>query len=141
MFTAMLTVENIFGANHDIWSVNVEEEYHEEASTSSDEPLRRVPYARAGVLAARQQSVGDDPDADRHERQRRKLERGSPKKATTESRRAGEREGHQQARRPVAGDQQAETDQPGAAPRRRTRRWRRSAGTGRLASPRNRSSP
>jgi len=25
----MLTVENIHGAHHDIWSVNVEEEYHE----------------------------------------------------------------------------------------------------------------
>ena len=30
MYTAMLTVENIHGAHHDIWSVNVEEEYHEE---------------------------------------------------------------------------------------------------------------
>jgi protoporphyrinogen oxidase len=30
MFTAMLTAENILGADHDIWSVNVEEEYHEE---------------------------------------------------------------------------------------------------------------
>src|SRR5207249_8500389 len=30
MYTAMLSVENIFGADHDIWSVNVEEEYHEE---------------------------------------------------------------------------------------------------------------
>jgi len=29
MYTAMLTVENLHGANHDIWSVNVEEEYHE----------------------------------------------------------------------------------------------------------------
>ena len=35
MYTAMLTVENILGAHHDIWSVNVEEEYHEEGSTSS----------------------------------------------------------------------------------------------------------
>ena len=33
MYTAMLTVENIIsGADHDIWSVNVEEEYHEEAA-------------------------------------------------------------------------------------------------------------
>jgi protoporphyrinogen oxidase len=33
MYTAMLTVENIVdGAGHDIWSVNVEEEYHEESS-------------------------------------------------------------------------------------------------------------
>ncbi len=32
MYTAMLTVENIHGADHDIWAVNVEEEYHEEQS-------------------------------------------------------------------------------------------------------------
>jgi protoporphyrinogen oxidase len=32
MYTAMLTVENIRGAEHDIWAVNVEEEYHEEAA-------------------------------------------------------------------------------------------------------------
>ena len=33
MYTAMLTVENIVdGAGHDIWAVNVEEEYHEESS-------------------------------------------------------------------------------------------------------------
>ena len=35
MFTAMLTVENILGADHDIWAVNVEEEYHEESAGSS----------------------------------------------------------------------------------------------------------
>jgi len=34
MYTAMLTVENIFGADHDIWSVNVEQEYHEEKKAS-----------------------------------------------------------------------------------------------------------
>jgi len=34
MYTAMLTVENILGrGEHDIWSVNVEEEYHEEGSS------------------------------------------------------------------------------------------------------------
>jgi protoporphyrinogen oxidase len=42
MYTAMLTVENIDeGAGHDIWAVNVEEEYHEEHSSThdaSDEP-------------------------------------------------------------------------------------------------------
>jgi UDP-galactopyranose mutase len=32
MYTAMLSVENIFGANHDVWNVNVEAEYHEEKS-------------------------------------------------------------------------------------------------------------
>jgi protoporphyrinogen oxidase len=29
MYTAMLTIENLLGADHDVWSVNVEEEYHE----------------------------------------------------------------------------------------------------------------
>jgi hypothetical protein len=34
MYTAMLTVENILGRGpHDIWSVNVEQEYHEEGAT------------------------------------------------------------------------------------------------------------
>jgi protoporphyrinogen oxidase len=36
MFTAMRTVENIVdGASHDIWAINVDEEYHEERSTSN----------------------------------------------------------------------------------------------------------
>jgi protoporphyrinogen oxidase len=54
MYTAMLTVENILGASHDIWAVNVEEEYHEESSadpaqsrggTGRDAPVlpRRAP--------------------------------------------------------------------------------------------------
>jgi len=30
MLTAMLAAENILGANHDLWKVNVEQEYHEE---------------------------------------------------------------------------------------------------------------
>ncbi len=38
MYTAMLTVENIVGdAGHDIWSVNVDEEYHEEGPGASPE--------------------------------------------------------------------------------------------------------
>jgi hypothetical protein len=37
MVTAMLTAENIAtGSKHDVWSVNVEEEYHEESS--DDDP-------------------------------------------------------------------------------------------------------
>jgi protoporphyrinogen oxidase len=43
MYTAMLTVENLFGAHHDIWAVNVEEEYHESrssgAGTGRDAPV------------------------------------------------------------------------------------------------------
>jgi protoporphyrinogen oxidase len=35
MYTAMLTVENILdGAGHDVWSVNVEREYHERRTGS-----------------------------------------------------------------------------------------------------------
>jgi protoporphyrinogen oxidase len=37
MYTAMLTAENIAtGSKHDVWNVNVEEEYHEESSGSDD---------------------------------------------------------------------------------------------------------
>jgi protoporphyrinogen oxidase len=35
MYTAMLTVENLLGADHDVWSVNVEEDYHEENRPAS----------------------------------------------------------------------------------------------------------
>jgi hypothetical protein len=39
MYTAMLSVENILtGAGHDIWAVNVEEEYHEEAAAGAVTP-------------------------------------------------------------------------------------------------------
>jgi protoporphyrinogen oxidase len=57
MYTAMLTVENLFGAAHDIWAVNVDADYHEEKgagddaspSTGRDAPV--VP-ARRGQPAA-----------------------------------------------------------------------------------------
>jgi protoporphyrinogen oxidase len=58
MFTAMLTVENIVhGAGHDIWSVNVEAEYHEEVadaggdSTGRDAPV--IPRQAVEQAAAR----------------------------------------------------------------------------------------
>ena len=53
MYTAMLTVENILGADHDIWAVNVEEEYHEEhrgsagGGTGRDAPV--LPSRTAGT--------------------------------------------------------------------------------------------
>jgi protoporphyrinogen oxidase len=34
MLTAMLAVKNILGANHDLWQVNAEQEYHEEVKSS-----------------------------------------------------------------------------------------------------------
>jgi protoporphyrinogen oxidase len=39
MYTAMLTVENIHGAHHDIWAVNVEQEYHEERRADDSAPV------------------------------------------------------------------------------------------------------
>jgi protoporphyrinogen oxidase len=39
MYTAMLTAENIArGTSYDVWSVNVEEEYHEEHSGDAEDP-------------------------------------------------------------------------------------------------------
>jgi protoporphyrinogen oxidase len=48
MYTAMLAVENIFGATHDLWAVNVEEEYHEEARRPGESGTGRA----APVVAA-----------------------------------------------------------------------------------------
>jgi protoporphyrinogen oxidase len=52
MYTAMLTVENLLGADHDVWSVNVEEDYHEESRP-----------AVAGTHAARAPGAGTGRDA------------------------------------------------------------------------------
>ena len=69
MFTALLTVENICtGSAHDIWAVNVEEEYHEEAEgvgpedagiddskgTGRDAPV----LPRAAITAGRRSRTG-----------------------------------------------------------------------------------
>ncbi|MEZ5343155.1 MAG: NAD(P)/FAD-dependent oxidoreductase [Acidimicrobiales bacterium] len=35
MLTAKLAAENLYGANHDLWAVNVEEDYHEEDSSGA----------------------------------------------------------------------------------------------------------
>ena len=41
MYTAMLTAENIAtGSHHDVWSVNVEEEYHETAKADDEDDAR-----------------------------------------------------------------------------------------------------
>ncbi len=60
MYTAMLTVENIHGASHDIWAVNVEEEYHEQkdavprtgGGTGRDAPILPRRSAAEGSTAA-----------------------------------------------------------------------------------------
>jgi protoporphyrinogen oxidase len=63
MYTAMLTVENIVhNAGHDIWSVNVEAEYHEEVadgggdSTGRDAPI--IPRQAVEEAAAARQAIG-----------------------------------------------------------------------------------
>jgi protoporphyrinogen oxidase len=46
MMTAILAAENILGAKHDVWEVNVEEEYHEEVA--EDEGRQITHKARGG---------------------------------------------------------------------------------------------
>ena len=62
MYTAMLTVENIMGASHDVWSVNVEEEYHEEmrSGPSSGAP-EAVSYTHLDVY--KRQALGSAKSA------------------------------------------------------------------------------
>ena len=43
MFTAMLTVENLLGADHDIWEVNVDADYHEEGAAPGSGTGRDAP--------------------------------------------------------------------------------------------------
>jgi hypothetical protein len=51
MYTAMLSVENIVaGTDHDIWAVNVEEEYHEEGPAPSSSSGRGGTGRDAPVL-------------------------------------------------------------------------------------------
>jgi protoporphyrinogen oxidase len=52
MYTAMLTVENLFGADHDIWAVNVEEEYHEEIQGSDTRDRESRTGRSAPILGA-----------------------------------------------------------------------------------------
>jgi protoporphyrinogen oxidase len=54
MYTAMLTVENLMGASHDVWSVNVEEEYHEERSNGTGRAAPVLPKRPVvGTVASR----------------------------------------------------------------------------------------
>ncbi len=63
MYTAMLTAENIAtGSHHDVWSVNVEEEYHEESTSdasSTDGPQRGT--GRDAPVIAREHYPEDHP--------------------------------------------------------------------------------
>lgn len=69
MFTAMLTVENIMtGTTHDVWEVNVEEEYHEEGPKATGPQVpgshgtgRDAPVIRREVIEANRPPIGQ-PD-------------------------------------------------------------------------------
>ena len=63
MFTAMLTAENIAkGTRHDVWTVNVEEEYHEEAKKDDADPTRGTHgTGRDAPVIPRQHYAPDHP--------------------------------------------------------------------------------
>jgi protoporphyrinogen oxidase len=62
MYTAMLTAENIArGTRHDVWSVNVEEEYHEEASMADGARLGARGTGRDAPVIAREHYAPDHP--------------------------------------------------------------------------------
>ena len=62
MYTAMLTAENIAtGTHHDVWSVNVEEEYHEEAAAADDASRGTRGTGRDAPVIARHHYGDDHP--------------------------------------------------------------------------------
>jgi protoporphyrinogen oxidase len=50
MLTAMLAVENLFGASHDLWQVNVEEDYHEGGARPAGSRMNNGSGGRAAPL-------------------------------------------------------------------------------------------
>ena len=67
MYTAMLTAENIArGTSHDVWTVNVEEEYHEESSAGADQARGSRGTGRDAPVISRQH-YGDDHPVNRAE--------------------------------------------------------------------------
>jgi protoporphyrinogen oxidase len=62
MYTAMLTAENIAtGSAHDVWSVNVEEEYHEESAGPRDPGPRATGTGRDAPVISRTHYGDDHP--------------------------------------------------------------------------------
>lgn len=57
MVTAMLAVENIFGASHDLWTVNVDDEYQESGHRISHEELRKMNAQQPRVAAPLRRSA------------------------------------------------------------------------------------
>jgi protoporphyrinogen oxidase len=62
MYTAMLTAENIAtGTTHDVWNVNVEEEYHEAVTPTSPSPGGTRGTGRDAPVIAREHYGDDHP--------------------------------------------------------------------------------
>ncbi len=59
MLTAMLAAENILGADHDVWAVNVEADYHEETS----EPRVAEPWTEVNTAPERARPSRDERPA------------------------------------------------------------------------------
>jgi protoporphyrinogen oxidase len=59
MYTAMLTVENLLGAHNDVWSVNVEDEYHEiNSRPNPQDSIGRHGTGRDAPILPKRQPVG-----------------------------------------------------------------------------------
>jgi hypothetical protein len=56
MYAAMLTVENMQGAAHDVWAVNTDYEYHEELRLKGQPRSGACPVTTAGGRATRRDS-------------------------------------------------------------------------------------
>jgi protoporphyrinogen oxidase len=55
MLTAMLSVENILGADHNVWEVNVDDEYHEERSSKPSTGRDAPVFTRETLDSAREE--------------------------------------------------------------------------------------
>jgi hypothetical protein len=59
MMTALMSVENLLGtASHDVWAVNVEEDYHEEGPKKAD--AKAAGTGRAAPIVPRKPSALDE---------------------------------------------------------------------------------
>jgi hypothetical protein len=62
MLTAMLSVENLLdGAGHDVWAVNVEEDYHEETSSTTTSASAGSGTGRDAPVLPRRATGAKDP--------------------------------------------------------------------------------
>ncbi len=58
MMTALCAVQNILGAQYDLWAINTEPEYHEEKKEESATELRRPAYAEPPLIERARPALG-----------------------------------------------------------------------------------